>query len=68
MAWTYAGTVVGARLAARKHFPSDVVAGGAMGWFVDDYVYAKRPNPDLEQQQGAMQKALAHLRIGGMEY
>ncbi len=28
LAYTYAGTVVGARLAARKHFPSDVVAGG----------------------------------------
>jgi hypothetical protein len=29
--------------------PSDVVAGGAMGWFAGDYVYAKRHNPELDQ-------------------
>jgi membrane-associated phospholipid phosphatase len=69
IAYSYAGTVVGARLAARKHFPSDVVAGGAMGWFTGDYVYAKRHNPDLDQKEGAMQKILTHVRIGGgMEY
>jgi membrane-associated phospholipid phosphatase len=68
IAYSYAGTVVGARLAARKHFPGDVVAGGAMGWFVGDYVYAKRHNADIDQKQGAMQKVLAHLRIGGIEY
>jgi membrane-associated phospholipid phosphatase len=68
LAYTYAGTVVGARLAARRHFPSDVVAGGAMGWFTGDYVYAKRHNPDLDRKEGAMQKILAHVRVGGMEY
>ena len=39
-----------------------------MGWFVGDYVYAKRHNPDLNRKQGAMQKVLAHVRIGGKEY
>jgi membrane-associated phospholipid phosphatase len=68
LAYSYAGTVVGARLAARKHFPSDVVAGGAMGWFTGDYVYAKRHNPELDQKEGVMQKVLAHVRIGGGEY
>jgi hypothetical protein len=34
LAYSYAGGVVGARLAANKHFPADVMAGGAMGWFV----------------------------------
>jgi membrane-associated phospholipid phosphatase len=63
-AYTYAGTVVGARLAARKHFPGDVVTGGAMGWFIGDYVYAKRHNPDLNEKQGLMQKVLAHVQIG----
>jgi len=67
LAYSYAGTVVGARLAARKHFPGDVVAGGAMGWFVGDYVYAKRHNPELDRKQGAMQKVLAHVRIGGTD-
>jgi membrane-associated phospholipid phosphatase len=65
IAYAYAGSVVGARLAARRHFPSDVVAGGAMGWFTGDYVYAKRHNTDLDQKEGAMQKVLSHVRIGG---
>ena len=68
LAYGYAGTVVGARLAARKHFPGDVVAGGAMGWFVGDYVYAKRHNPELDKKEGAMKRVLAHVNIGGAEF
>src|SRR6185437_15709803 len=33
VAYLYAGGVVGARLAANMHFPGDVLAGGALGWF-----------------------------------
>jgi membrane-associated phospholipid phosphatase len=62
----YAGTVMGARLAANKHFPSDVVAGGAIGWFIGDYVYGKRHNPALDEKRGLMRKVLSHVRIGGM--
>lgn len=65
LAYGYAGTVVGARLAARRHFPSDVVVGGAMGWFTGDYVYARRHNPDLDKKRGAIQSILAHVSIGG---
>ena len=67
LAYSYAGAVVGARLAARKHFPSDVVAGGAMGWFTGDYVYAKRHNPEIDGKASVMEKVLTHVRIGGME-
>ena len=44
-------TLVGAaRFSARKHFASDVVAAGAMGWFVGTYVFetnqaARRRSP-----------------------
>ena len=38
-AYTLAGIVSTARIAAQKHFSSDVVAGGAMGWFIGRYVY-----------------------------
>lgn len=65
LAYGYAGTVVGARLAARKHFPGDVLAGGAMGWFTGDYVYARRHNPDLDGKQSVARKILAHVSIGG---
>jgi membrane-associated phospholipid phosphatase len=38
-AYSLAGIVSAARVAAQKHFASDVVAGGAMGWFIGRYVY-----------------------------
>jgi membrane-associated phospholipid phosphatase len=65
LAYGYAVTVVGARLAARKHFPGDVVAGGAMGWFIGDYVYAKRHNPELDQKKSTLHKVLGYVAIGG---
>jgi membrane-associated phospholipid phosphatase len=63
LAYGYAGSIVGARLAADKHFPSDVVAGGAMGWFIGDYVYARRHNPEVDKKSVA-QKLVEHIRIG----
>lgn len=38
-AYALAGIVSAARIAAEKHFASDVVAGGTMGWFIGRYVY-----------------------------
>jgi PAP2 superfamily len=38
-AYSLAGIVSASRIAAQKHFASDVVAGGAMGWFIGRYVY-----------------------------
>lgn len=38
-AYTLAGIVSAARVAAQKHFASDVVAGGTMGWFIGRFVY-----------------------------
>jgi membrane-associated phospholipid phosphatase len=38
-AYSLAGIVSASRIAAHKHFASDVVAGGAMGWFIGRYVY-----------------------------
>jgi membrane-associated phospholipid phosphatase len=61
----YGGGVMAARLAANKHFPSDVAAGAVMGWFVGDYVYGKRHNPELDGKRSLTQKILAHVRIGG---
>lgn len=57
----YGGGVAAARLAANRHFPSDVVAGGVMGWFVGDYVYGKRHNPDLDKNPGITQRILSHV-------
>src|SRR5882672_7123436 len=38
-AYSLAGIVSAARIAAQKHFASDMVAGGTMGWFIGRYVY-----------------------------
>ena len=64
LAYSYAAGVVGARLAANKHFPGDVMAGGAIGWFVGDYVYGKRHNPALDKKPTITREILDHLRIG----
>jgi hypothetical protein len=39
-----------------------------MGWFTGDYVYARRHNPDFDKREGAMQKVVEHVRIGGLQY
>jgi membrane-associated phospholipid phosphatase len=63
--YSYGAGVAGARLAANQHFPGDVFAGGVMGWFIGDYVYGKRHNPELDKKSTA-QKILSHVSIGGM--
>ena len=64
LVYAAATTVVVARVGARQHFPGDVVAGAAMGWFMGDYVYGKRHNRDLDTKRSAAQKILDHVRIG----
>jgi membrane-associated phospholipid phosphatase len=65
LAYSYASGVVGARLAANKHFPGDVLFGGAIGWFVGDYVYGKRHNEELDKKPSIAQTILDNVRIGG---
>jgi membrane-associated phospholipid phosphatase len=36
-----------ARVAAREHFPSDVVAGSALGYLIGHYVYRAHHDPEL---------------------
>jgi len=37
--YSLAGVVSAARFAAQRHYASDIVMGGAMGWFLGRYVY-----------------------------
>ena len=39
VAYSLATLVSVSRVAAQKHFASDIVVGGAMGWFIGRYVY-----------------------------
>lgn len=63
LCYTYAGGVALSRLAADRHFPSDTLAGGAMGWFIGDYVYGKRHNPEIGKESAA-EKVLDHIHFG----
>ena len=64
VAYSLAGVVVGARVAAQKHFPGDVVAGAALGWFIGDYVYGKRHNPEIDQKKPISSRVMDHFRLG----
>jgi membrane-associated phospholipid phosphatase len=68
IAYALASTVVVSRVGARQHFPGDVLAGSAMGWFVGDYVYGRRHNPELDPKKSAAQRLLSHVSFGGMVY
>ncbi|HLK47035.1 MAG TPA: phosphatase PAP2 family protein [Bryobacteraceae bacterium] len=65
IAYGLASTVVMARVGARQHFPGDVVAGSAIGWFVGDFVYGRRHNGSLDHKPTVAERILNHLRIGG---
>lgn len=64
IAYALAGTVVVSRVGARQHFPGDVVAGSAMGWFIGDYVYGRRHNRDLDHKPTVAEKLLDHVHLG----
>jgi hypothetical protein len=64
LAYGLASTVVIARVGARQHFPGDVVAGSAMGWFLGDYIYGKRHNGGLDRRPTAAQRILDHVQLG----
>jgi membrane-associated phospholipid phosphatase len=64
LAYGLATTVVVSRVGARQHFPGDVVAGSAMGWFIGDYVYGRRHNGELDHKPTVAQKILNHVSIG----
>jgi len=63
-AYSLASLVVGARIAAEKHFPGDVMAGAVMGWFIGDYVYGKRHNPEVNKDRPISYRIMDHFRIG----
>lgn len=38
------------RFSARKHFASDILAGGAMGWFIGKYVFEHHLDPSIHKR------------------
>jgi membrane-associated phospholipid phosphatase len=48
LAYGGAAAVSISRIPGRKHFPSDVVVGGALGWLIGRQIYNAHHDPDLE--------------------
>jgi membrane-associated phospholipid phosphatase len=63
-AYGLASSIAISRVGARQHFPGDVVAGAAMGWFLGDYVYGRRHNGELDRKIPVVRRVLERVRIG----
>jgi membrane-associated phospholipid phosphatase len=61
-AYSLATLVSASRFSARKHFASDVVVGGAMGWFIGRYVFQNHYDHAIHKRN-AFTHALSHPRI-----
>lgn len=61
LAYGLAGTVSASRIAARKHFASDVVVGAVIGYFIGEYV-SRRHDPT--RQPSWWQRVLSHVEFG----
>ncbi len=48
LAYSGAAAVSIGRITGRKHFPSDVVVGGALGWLIGRQIYNAHHDPELE--------------------
>ena len=42
-----ASAVSASRVTGKDHFPTDVIVGGAIGWFIGQHVYRAHHDPDL---------------------
>lgn len=62
LAYGLASTVGVARVAGRRHSPSDVLVGSTMGFFIGDYVYRHHHAPS--EKASAMIWAAEHVHIG----
>jgi membrane-associated phospholipid phosphatase len=54
-----AATVSASRFTARKHYASDIVAGGAIGWFIGKYVFDHHLDPNIHKRYET--KPVSHL-------
>lgn len=62
-----AGVVSAARFSAQQHFASDIVAGGAMGWFIGRYVWKTHQDHAIHQH-GLKAQVLPEFAPGSHTY
>lgn len=51
LAYSGATAISVSRVAGREHFPSDVVAGAAVGWLIGRQVFRAHHNPDIDDAE-----------------
>jgi membrane-associated phospholipid phosphatase len=56
LAYGAASTISFSRVAAAKHFPSDVFVGAVAGYLIGSQVYTKRHDPDIDAAYGTFGK------------
>jgi membrane-associated phospholipid phosphatase len=50
IAYSTAAIVSASRFSARKHFASDILAGGSIGWFIGRYVFQQHLDPNIHKR------------------
>ncbi len=67
-AYGLAGVVSTARFAAQKHYAGDIVAGGAMGWFIGRYVYQTHLDHSIHHHAWLTPSIVPQLEPGSKTY
>ncbi len=68
LVYSLASVVSASRFAARKHFASDIVLGGAAGWFIGRYVYQTHVNHGIHQHAFFKPKVIPMVEPGSGTY
>ena len=68
IACSLAAVVSVSRLAAQQHYASDIVAGGAMGWFIGRYVWKTHQDHAIHPHHGLRAVVLPDLEPGSRTY
>jgi hypothetical protein len=63
-----AGILSTARFAAQRHFASDIVAGGAMGWFIGRYVYRTHMDHAIHKHGWVRPRIIPEAEPGSRTY
>lgn len=63
-----ASIVSAARFTAQKHYASDIVAGGAMGWFIGAYVYKTHMNHAIHPHSWPRPQVIPQVQPGTHTY
>ncbi len=68
VACSLAAVVSAARFGARQHFASDILAGGAMGWFIGRYVWKTHQDHAIHPHTGLRAHFLPEIEPGSGTY